>query len=100
MQGGDYNVTHFITAKTFQATYDEVTGLFRFNTGTGWKEETHNLLYQSELSGLVVDQLIKTNSCELPTFEHSSRIHKSILHTLLKHEHGIGFDENTICPIT
>ena len=41
--------------------------------------------YQSEVTGLLIDKLLRTGECELPGLEQSAQMHRVFLRSLLKH---------------
>jgi hypothetical protein len=41
--------------------------------------------YQSEVTGLLIDKLLRTGVCELPVLEQSAQMHSVFLRALLKH---------------
>ncbi len=100
MKQDDLSVVHSITGEAFQANLDEIHGFIRFNDGSGWKEEQIGLSYQSELTGIAVDEICMKGSCDLPLFAESSQLHQKILTVFLKHSFGEDFNEETVCAIT
>lgn len=58
-------------------------------------------LFQSQLTSLVVNQLIEKGECELTTYDESSNLHTIMLNEFLKHYNKIyNSPNNKLCPIT
>jgi len=58
-------------------------------------------LYQSQLTEIVVEQLLSTGLCELTPYEESSYLHQIFLEDFLSHYNSITDNPNNkICPIT
>jgi hypothetical protein len=56
--------------------------------------------FQSQLTGVLFDQLIQNNTCDLPTLQHASITHKVFIQSLLNHwNKGTGI-QNNLLPIT
>ncbi|MBN8696420.1 MAG: Gfo/Idh/MocA family oxidoreductase [Bacteroidetes bacterium] len=49
-----------------------------------WEEQTHKMLFQSQLTNKVVDALLSNGNCELTTFSESAQLHKLFLKNLLE----------------
>ena len=65
-----------------------------------WEEKLFTIPYQSELTNIVVDDIITTGSCELTSFDESQEEHKFLLMELTKFISKIYGKEVTNCPIT
>ena len=68
----------------------------------GWKAESAPCIipYQSQLSHLVVQDLMKTGACDLPSYDEALAPHAKFLSTLLTHfRTNMGW-EHDYCPIT
>lgn len=50
-----------------------------------WKEETFDVPYQSNLTNLVVERILKAGECDLPTLNESALLHKPVIAGLLAH---------------
>lgn len=59
-----------------------------------------HLPYQSELTGLLADIVLKTGFCPLCTFEQSSAYHKTFIKVLLDYYNEVNNTNNTLLPIT
>ena len=55
------------------------------DTSWQWQEKDLGLLYQSQLTGILVENLINDKKVELPTFHESKSIHLSLLRPLKEH---------------
>ena len=58
------------------------------------------LPYQSQLTGIVAEEILKTGSCGLPGLEESYRLHRMFLPVLRNHFSELLGQELTACPIT
>lgn len=58
------------------------------------------LKFQSQLSNIVVEQLINTGECDLPTFETSSKLHLAIINGFLTYMQKQGEARDGVCKIT
>jgi predicted dehydrogenase len=65
-----------------------------------WEENKFKLLYQSELTHKVVEEIIETGSCGLTPIEESYLIHKPLLESFMNHLEKITGKTYSSCPIT
>lgn len=56
--------------------------------------------FQSQLTGLLFEQLNQYNTCELPTLQHASKTHKLFIESLLNHWNKATGKQNILLPIT
>ena len=56
--------------------------------------------YQSEITERLVDSILKTENCELPSLEESAQIHRVMLNALLANWNSINNCNDTTVPIT
>jgi len=56
--------------------------------------------FQSQLTGLLFEQLIQNNTCDLPTLQHASNTHKVFIQSLLNHWNKGTGTQNNLLPIT
>lgn len=76
---------------------DEGHGLWSLNG----KQHTFAVPYQSQLSGILADDLLLKGNCQLSTFELSASYHKPFIEALLsKYNLITGQKENKLLPIT
>lgn len=59
-----------------------------------------HLPYQSEMTGLLADMILKTGFCPLTTYEKSSIYHKIFIKTILDYYNKVQGIKNDLCPIT
>jgi len=83
---------------------DETTGILFIKSTEGygeWHQEKFRFLYQSELTSKVVEDILMTKKCNLPTFEESRRMHEYLIASFLSYlkKHGRKV-KKAICPIT
>jgi len=65
-----------------------------------WQEVTFSKPYQSQLTHLVVQQILDTGDCVLTPLEESFRIHKPMLETFITHLENVTGKQHETCPIT
>lgn len=56
--------------------------------------------YQSEMSAELVERIIESESCDLPTLDESVALHRIFLRRMLEHWKQAGHPASTIVPIT
>ena len=68
----------------------------------GWmpREQTINIPYQSELTQLVVQQLLESGNCDLTSLDDAFRLHQPLLNAFMQHLMNISENEYVRCPIT
>ena len=64
------------------------------------KEYDIPVLYQSALSGKLVDELLTTGSCKLTTYSESAQYHKIFLAKILPFVNNLTGKNSDTCPIT
>lgn len=70
------------------------------STNWVWQEIDFVIPYQSQLTHLAIQNILDTESCDLTTYEESSRLHAQLLKTFSKHLHENSVLEDGACPIT
>lgn len=61
---------------------------------------TYKGRYQSELTNLVVEQLMRGGTCQLTPYSESVKLHKPFISAVLEHLNKRSGEETDICPIT
>jgi predicted dehydrogenase len=93
-----------ICSDDVHVTIDEANGWYRMATREGgWKWETANekiVHFQSELTHLVVQEIVSTGACGLPTFAQACALHLPFLRCLMAHLEKTGQRNDGSCPIT
>ncbi len=91
--------TTVILGRSVRATIDESTGtaqIAKRSTHWKWKEVPAPFLKQSDMTGPVVEQLLKKGTCDLPTYAQSRELHLVILGAVKKflkqHKHRTKVD--------
>ena len=64
------------------------------------KEYNLGVKYQSDLTGVVIDDLLTVSRCDLPTYELSANLHKLLLTQILSFVNQIQGTNQDNCPIT
>ena len=91
-----------ILAGDASAVLDEVNGsgvVYRKDRNYAPEPVTFRLPYQSELSHLVVEAIVRDGTCPLPDFASSARLHLGMIGAFLDHLGRLGRDPGQ-CPIT
>jgi hypothetical protein len=70
------------------------------STNWVWQEIDFVIPFQSQLTHLAIQKILDTGSCDLTTYEESSKLHKQLLKTFSKHLHENSTLEGGACPIT
>lgn len=65
-----------------------------------WKEHSFTMPYQSQLTNLVVQDILDTGKCDLTKYEESWNIHVPLLKSLLFYLQKQKMEEIDLCPIT
>jgi len=65
-----------------------------------WEEHSFEIPYQSQLTNLVVQQLLGNETCKLTPIEQSYQLHKPMLTAFLRHLDICTGKKNSQCPIT
>ncbi len=70
--------------------------------GNNWQPETKDFIipFQSDLTHLVVKEILTAGTCGLASFKESSRLHQFFLKQLVKHQKKINGEDNDLCNIT
>lgn len=92
-----------IMTKSALCVVEEEKGLARISREQGdweWEEIEFKWPYQSELTHKVVEEIIATGNCDLPSIEESYLIHKPLLNSFMSHLEGITAKKYPSCPIT
>jgi len=58
--------------------------LVNFNNKIGWEEFESKILYTSQLTSFLVEDILKNNKCSLTPYNESMKLHLSIYNPLLK----------------
>lgn len=65
-----------------------------------WSLNEFAMPFQSQLTNIFVEQLLKTESCDLTSYEESSKHHKAALSGMLSHMSKLKNEIIEVCPIT
>ena len=76
---------------------DEKNGIA---TGPKGKTIPGRIENQSEMTARLVESILKSGQCELPSFEESVQIHRIFLQSMLEHWNKIQNKNDSIFPIT
>lgn len=93
-----------ITTDTLTAFIDESNGYARIarkSNGWKWEESQEKIIYfQSELTNIVIEEIISKGNCALPTYDEAMRLHIPFIKALLSHMESVDGQVYTLCPIT
>ncbi len=93
-----------IVSDMLTATIDEVKGKITISKlNNQWNEEvieTKIVYFQSELSNILIEDILIENSCNLPTYKEAMNLHIPFIKSLLNHMQKVTGQEHKICPIT
>lgn len=64
------------------------------------EENSFQVLYQSQLTGTLLEQIQTSGTCDLPSFEHASSTHKLFIESILNKWNNETNSYKTILPIT
>ena len=64
-----------------------------------WKQKEFHQVYQSQMTARVLESIIDTGKCNLPTYDSSMKLHLKYILPLLDFFEANGMEGN-ICPIT
>jgi hypothetical protein len=76
---------------------DEVNGTAKYTDGS---EVLGRIPYQSEMTTTLVDEILTTGNCQLPTLDDSVAIHQVFIEAMLKHWQNHQNATATFIPIT
>ena len=95
---------HTISSDILLAKIDEGKGelsIAEKKNNWEWKTITKKIIYfQSELSNVLIEDILINNICHLPTYTESMKLHIPFIEGLLKHMNSIDSKVHTKCPIT
>ena len=74
--------------------------LFRKENSFDLEEVPFQVLYQSQLTGKLLEQIQTTGTCDLPTFEQASSTHQIFIESILNRWNQVTNTNNTSLPIT
>lgn len=80
---------------------DELTGAYEIiQNGESIKRSTYEIMYQSNLTHLIIEQLLESRTCDLTPFNDSSYMHQMFISQLLQHMNKQSVDDVSTLPIT
>lgn len=86
-----------IMGKNARATIEQpgnVAWIAEKKTNWKWKQMKAPFLLQSDMTGPLIERILKTGTCDLPTFKESARIHLQLLEPVQKFLHKHGYRSN------
>jgi len=79
---------------------NEVAGIWTKTIAGSSEQVSHTPLFQSQLTGLVVDDLLVSNQCDLTPLSQSCELHIPFITALLAHMSSVLNKNLDSCPIT
>ncbi len=99
--GSDLPSTIEILTDDYTILIDELTGRFEiYKEKILIEESSYDVLYQSDLTHLMLEQIQKTESCELVGFHDSVKLHQEFISKLLGHYNKFSGKNTKTLPIT
>lgn len=93
-----------ITSDTLNAIIDEPNGWIRMKSiDNDWNEEVKNekiVYFQSELTNIILDEILNKGIGTLPTYEEAMKTHLVFLESLLSFISNNSNKKFEYCPIT
>lgn len=93
-----------ITTDRLNAYVDEANGYVRIARKSNdwkWEESKQKIVYfQSELTNLLIEQILTMGSCDLPTYDEAMKLHIPFIEALLTHMESVDGQLLSLCPIT
>lgn len=81
-------------------TINEIKGTWIEKVGDSFVEHKHRALFQSQLTGVCIDEILDTDSCKLTHYTESCEIHTPFIKTLIEHMSMVLNKKLDVCPIT
>ena len=95
---------HTIVSDVLIADIDESKGEISLSQkSNNWELETIKtkiVYFQSELSNILLEDILINDNCYLPTYKEAMNLHIPYIEAFLKHMNKINGLDNKICPIT
>lgn len=100
--GSEHKPELVITIKNGDTRHDvnEINGSWKFMTTNDVETKKYKPIFQSQLTGRVIDELIATNECSLTPFSESCDLHIPFIAALVEHFSFVFDKELDACPIT
>ena len=90
-----------ISSGNYQIVIEELTGKYCVFENEILVENSHyNILYQSDLTHRIIEQIGKTETCDLIDFDSSVKLHQEFISKLLEHYNKFTSNETKTLPIT
>ena len=90
-----------ITNGNYRVIVDELSEKYKVYENKNLLEDSsYNIIYQSDLSHLMIDQIAQTGKCELIDFGESVELHQKFITKLLEHYNKFSIKTALLLPIT
>lgn len=96
------DIPYTLTIKSSKASmiYHEDSSYYELYEDGSWNRYEAPLPYQSQMTGKIMDQILKTGTCGLTSFEDSVNLHLPLLAMFNNHLSSIRGERIDVCPIT
>lgn len=91
---------YFVGQKILAIVKESNETAFISTDGFSFEEIEIPILYQSQLSNLVAEQLLRTGDCELTPYHISASLHIPMIETFIEHQLKCGKGDKELCMIT
>ncbi|PCJ50962.1 MAG: hypothetical protein COA74_00375 [Gammaproteobacteria bacterium] len=101
IKGSEQNSTIEIASGVYQIVIEELTGKYCvFENGLLVEDSHYNILYQSDLTHRMIEQIEEFGLCDLIDFDGSVKLHQIFISKLLEHYNKFSDIETKTLPIT
>ena len=96
------NLKAILTISNEKATFsiDEGGKVCWRNDAEGNRVERFNVPYQSQLTNIVLDDVLENGSCLLPTYQESDKLHRPFIKGVIDFINNKLEGNTDICPLT
>jgi hypothetical protein len=93
-----------ISSDVLIANIDEEAGIINISTKeNNWNNEVKKekiIYFQSELSNILIEDILVNDNCFLPTYKEAMNLHVPYIESLLEHMERMTGQSHKLCPIT
>jgi hypothetical protein len=101
IKGSGQDSTIQIINGDFRILIDEISGKYKVYDKEELVEDSdYNIIYQSDLTHLMLNQISKMGGCELISFDDSVELHTEFITKLLEHYNKLSDNATLILPVT
>ena len=93
-------IMYFFGGKTTLIVKENEKKAFFTTDGLQYQDMDLPILFQSQLSNIFIEEILKTGDCELTQYDISTELHIPIIKTFIKHQIQYGEGDDELCMIT